>query len=98
VAEQVTVRLTSNVDARYAAVAAPSGWNCTRVQDTTDGAAADCTRRGAMPRGVQTLAFALVVPGKPKRGTELEFEATVSSTTTDPNPANNHDRLVQRIR
>ena len=97
-AEQVTVRLTSNVEARYAAVAAPSGWSCTRVADTTDGAAADCTRRGAMPRGVQTLAFALVVPGKPKRGTELEFEATVSSTTTDPNPANNHDRLVQRIR
>ena len=97
-AEQVTVRLTSNVDARYAAVAAPSGWSCTRVQDTTDGAAADCTRRGAMPRGVQTLAFALVVPGKPKRGTSLEFDATVSSTTTDPDPANNHDRLVQRIR
>ena len=97
-AEQVTVRLTSNVEARYAAVAAPSGWSCTRVQDTTDGAAADCTRRGAMPRGVQTLAFALVVPGKPKRGTALEFDATVSSTTTDPNPANNHDRLVQRIR
>ncbi|WP_162247578.1 lamin tail domain-containing protein [Pseudoxanthomonas sp. Root65] len=97
-AEQVTVRLTSNVEARYAAVAAPSGWSCTRVADTTDGAAADCTRRGAMPRGVQTLAFALVVPGKPKRGTQLEFEATVSSTTTDPNPANNHDRLVQRIR
>lgn len=97
-AEQVTVRLTSNVDARYAAVAAPSGWTCTRVQDTTEGAAADCSRRGAMPRGVQTLAFALVVPGKPKRGTELEFGATVSSTTTDPNPANNHDRLVQRIR
>ena len=97
-AEQVTVRLTSNVDARYAAVAAPSGWSCTRVQDTSEGAAADCSRRGAMPRGVQTLAFALVVPGKPKRGTQLEFEATVSSTTTDPNPANNHDRLVQRIR
>lgn len=97
-AEQVTVRLTSNVDARYAAVAAPNGWSCTRVQDTTDGAAADCTRRGAMPRGVQTLAFALVVPGKPKRGTELEFDATVSSTTTDPNPTNNHDRLIQRIR
>ena len=97
-AEQVTVRLTSNVDARYAAVAAPSGWSCTRVQDTPDGAAADCSRSGAMARGVQTLAFALVVPGKPKRGTSLEFDATVSSTTTDPDPANNHDRLVQRIR
>ena len=97
-AEQVTVRLTSNVEARYAAVAAPSGWSCTRVQDTPDGAAADCSRSGAMARGVQTLAFALVVPGKPKRGTALEFDATVSSTTTDPDPANNHDRLVQRIR
>ena len=97
-AEQVTVRLTSNVEARYAAVAAPSGWSCTRVQDTPDGAAADCSRSGAMARGVQTLAFALVVPGKPKRGTSLEFDATVSSTTTDPNPGNNHDRLVQRIR
>ncbi len=97
-AEQVTVRLTSNVEARHAAVAAPRGWSCTRVQDTTEGAAADCVRRGAMARGVQTLAFALVVPGKPKRGTELEFEATVSGTTTDPDPANNHDRLVQRIR
>ena len=97
-AEQVTVRLTSNVDARYAAVAAPSGWSCTRVQDTPDGAAADCSRSGAMARGVQTLAFALVVPGKPKRGTSLEFDATVSSTTTDPNPANTHDPLVQRLR
>ena len=97
-AEQVTVRLTSNVEARYAAVAAPSGWSCTRVLDTPDGAAADCSRSGAMARGVQTLAFALVVPGKPKRGTSLEFDATVSSTTTDPNPGNNHDRLVQRIR
>ena len=97
-AEQVTVRLTSNVEARYAAVAAPSGWSCTRVQDTPAGAAADCSRSGAMARGVQTLAFALVVPGKPKRGTSLEFDATVSSTTTDPNPGNNHDRLVQRIR
>ena len=97
-AEQVTVRLTSNVYARYAAVAAPSGWSCTRVQDTPDGAAADCSRSGAMARGVQTLAFALVAPGKPKRGTSLEFDATVSSTTTDPNPGNNHDRLVQRIR
>nr|WP_298155614.1 lamin tail domain-containing protein [uncultured Pseudoxanthomonas sp.] len=97
-AEQVTVRLTSNVEARYAAVAAPSGWSCTRVQDTAEGAAADCSRRGAMPRGVQTLAFALVVPGKPKRGTQLEFEATVNSATTDPDPTNNHDRLVQRIR
>ena len=97
-AEQVTVRLTSNVYARYAAVAAPSGWSCTRVQDTPDGAAADCSRSGAMARGVQTLAFALVVPGKPKRGTSLEFDATVSSTTTDPDPANNLDHLVQRIR
>lgn len=97
-AEQVTVRLTSNVEARYAAVAAPSGWSCTRVQDTPEGAAADCNRRGAMPRGVQTLAFALVVPGKPKRGTQLEFAATVDSATTDPDPTNNHDRLVQRIR
>ena len=31
-------------------------------------------------------------------GGPLEFDATVSSTTTDPNPGNNHDRLVQRIR
>lgn len=97
-AEQVKVVLSSNVDARYAAVAAPSGWSCTRVQDTAAGSSAECTRRGAMPRGVQTLAFAMVVPGKPKRGTEFEFDATVSSDTPDPNPGNNHARLVQRIR
>ncbi|CAN7168473.1 lamin tail domain-containing protein [Pseudoxanthomonas sp. LjRoot143] len=97
-AEQVKVVLTSNVDARYAAVAAPSGWSCTRVQDTADGSKAECTRRGAMPKSVQTLAFAMVVPGKPKRGTSFEFEATVSSDTPDPNTGNNHDRLVQRIR
>ncbi|MEL1262807.1 lamin tail domain-containing protein [Pseudoxanthomonas putridarboris] len=97
-AEQVKVLLTSNVEARYAAVAAPSGWSCSRVQDTAEGSAAECTRRGAMSRGTQTLAFAMVVPGKPKRGTEFEFEAAVSSDTPDPNPGNNRDRLVQRIR
>jgi len=97
-AEQVKVVLSTNVDARYAAVAAPSGWSCTRVQDTTEGSKAECTRRGAMPKSVQTLAFAMVVPGKPKRGTSFEFEATVSSDTPDPNTGNNHDRLVQRIR
>jgi len=97
-AEQVKVVLSSNVDARYAAVAAPSGWSCTRVQDTADGSKAECTRRGAMAKGVQTLAFAMVVPGKPKRGTSFEFEATVSSDTPDPDGSNNHDRLVQRIR
>jgi uncharacterized repeat protein (TIGR01451 family) len=97
-AEQVKVVLSSNVDARYAAVAAPSGWSCTRVQDTAEGSKAECTRRGAMPKSVQTLAFAMVVPGKPKRGTSFEFEATVSSDTPDPDTGNNHDRLVQRIR
>ncbi|WP_394696377.1 lamin tail domain-containing protein [Pseudoxanthomonas japonensis] len=97
-AEQVKVVLSTNVEARYAAVAAPSGWSCTRVQDTIDGSKAECTRRGAMAKGVQTLAFAMVVPGKPKRGTSFEFEATVSSDTPDPNADNNHDKLVQRIR
>ena len=97
-AEQVKVVLSTNVDARYAAVAAPSGWSCTRVQNTAAGSSAECSRRGAMAKGVQTLAFAMVVPGKPKRGTSFEFEATVSSDTPDPNPANNHDKLVQRIR
>ena len=97
-AEQVKVVLSSNVEARYAAVAAPSGWSCTRVQDTTDGSKAECTRRGAMAKGVQTLVFAMIVPGKPKRGTAFEFEATVSSDTPDPDAGNNHDKLVQRIR
>ncbi len=97
-AEQVKVVLSSNVDARHAAVAAPGGWSCSRVQDTARGSKAECTRRSAMPRGVQTLVFAMVVPGKPKRGTSFEFEATVSSDTPDPDTGNNHDTLVQRIR
>lgn len=97
-AEQVKVVLTSNVDASYAAVAAPTGWSCTRVRDTPEGSTAECIRRGAMPRSVQTLAFAMVVPGKPKRGTMFEFEAVVSSDTPDPDAGNNRDRLTQRIR
>jgi len=97
-AADVKVTITSNAEASHAAVAAPSGWSCSRVQDTTAGSSAVCSRQGAMARGTQTLAFALLVPGKPKRGTALEFTAQVTSATPDPQPGNNTATLTRSIR
>lgn len=97
-AEAVKVLVQSNVAASHAAVAAPRGWSCSRMQDTSTGSSAQCTRNGEMPRGTQTLAFAVVVPGKPKRGTALEFKAQVSADTPDPNGGNNQASLSIGIR
>ncbi|WP_368562502.1 lamin tail domain-containing protein [Pseudoxanthomonas sp. UTMC 1351] len=97
-AEAVKVLVQSNVAASHAAVAAPRGWSCSRMQDTSTGSSAQCTRSGAMENSTQTLAFAIVVPGKPKRGTTLEFKAQVSSSTADPNSNNNQASLSIGIR
>jgi uncharacterized protein len=97
-AEAVEVVVQSNVAASYAAVAAPSGWSCSRMQDTASGSSGRCVRSGEMDAGTQTLAFAIVVPGKPKRGTALEFKAQVGASTADPNGSNNQASLSIGIR
>ena len=97
-AEAVKVMVQSNVAASYAAVAAPRGWTCSRMQDTATGSSAQCTRSGEMDNSTQTLAFAIVVPGKPKRGTALEFKAQVSASTPDPDSSNNQASLNIGIR
>jgi hypothetical protein len=97
-AEAVKVVVQSNVDASHAAVAAPRGWSCSRMQDTNAGSSAQCTRSGEMDTGTQTLAFAIIVPGKPKRGTTLQFAAQVSASTADPNSDNNQASLNIGIR
>jgi uncharacterized repeat protein (TIGR01451 family) len=97
-AEAVKVMVQSNVAASYAAVAAPRGWACSRMLDTATGSSAQCTRSGEMDNSTQTLAFAIVVPGKPKRGTALEFKAQVSASTPDPDSSNNQASLNIGIR
>ena len=95
-AEQVKVVLASNVEARHVAVAAPRGWSCGRVLDTATGSAAQCTRSTPMAAGAtQMLGFALVVPGRPKRGTVYAFTADVSSSTHDPETGNNRAQLIR---
>ncbi|GAA5070310.1 lamin tail domain-containing protein [Lysobacter panacisoli] len=89
--------LEGNVAASAAAVAAPNGWSCTRSATAT-GFRAQCERNGAIAIGTQWFAFALVVPERPRTGTELEFVATVGSDTPDPDAADNSDRLRVAIR
>lgn len=95
-AEQVRVVLASNVEARHLAIAAPRGWSCGRVSDTATGSAAQCTREAPFASGsTQVLAFALVVPDKPKRGTVFAFTAQVDSATRDPDTGNNRAQLTR---
>ncbi len=95
-AEQVKVVLASNVEARHMAVAAPRGWSCGRAADTATGSAAQCTRSTPMASGsTQVLAFALVVPNRPKRGTVFAFTAQVESATPDPDTGNNRAQLIR---
>ncbi|HEY0505950.1 MAG TPA: lamin tail domain-containing protein [Lysobacter sp.] len=96
-AQQPTLVLEGNVAVSAAAVAAPAGWSCSRSA-TAAGFRAQCQRSGAMATGTQWLAFAIVVPERPKSGTELEFAAQVESATPDPDTANNRDTLRVAIR
>ncbi|HEY5803860.1 MAG TPA: lamin tail domain-containing protein [Lysobacter sp.] len=94
-AQQARLVLEGNVPVGNAAVAAPSGWTCTREASET-GFRAQCLRSTAVAVGTQWFAFAIVVPERPRRGTELEFSADVTANTPDPQPGNNHD--VTRVR
>ncbi|MDI9238680.1 lamin tail domain-containing protein [Lysobacter sp. LF1] len=96
-ADQPTLVLEGNVAVSAAAVAAPAGWSCSRAA-TPAGFRAQCARNGSMTTGTQWLAFAIVVPDRPKAGTELEFSAQAGSATPDPDLANNRDTLRVAIR
>lgn len=95
-AQQAHLVLEGNVAVGAAAVAAPSGWSCTR-EASDAGFRAQCQRSGAMVAGTQWFAFAIVVPDRPRRGTELEFSADIAAATPDPQGANNHDVVRVRI-
>ncbi|BDU15418.1 lamin tail domain-containing protein [Lysobacter auxotrophicus] len=96
-AQKPTLTIDGNVAASAAAVAAPSGWTCTRVATAT-GFRAQCSRIVDMAQGVQWFAFAIVVPERPRVGTELEFAARVASDTPDPDASDNTDTLRVAIR
>jgi len=90
-AEAPRLIVEGNVDPRVAAVSAPTGWHCVRLDGATF--RAECTADAAMPAGTRWFAFALVVPGAPARGEVWEFNAQVQSPTPDPVPGNNADTL-----
>ncbi|MET3928920.1 putative extracellular nuclease [Lysobacter sp. OAE881] len=96
-AVQPTLTIDGNVAVSAAAVAAPSGWSCARVA-TTSGFRAQCTRNASLGTNVQWFAFAIVVPERPRTGTQLEFNARVESATPDPDASDNTDTLTVAIR
>lgn len=96
-AAQARLVLEGNVSASAAAVAAPQGWTCQRVA-TDAGFRAECGRSAAMAKGTQWFAFAIVVPDRPRRGTDLAFTASVGAQTPDPDTSNNTDQLSMAIR
>ncbi|AWV06350.1 hypothetical protein C9I47_0628 [Lysobacter maris] len=96
-ANNVRLVVEGNVEANRAAIAAPRGWSCSRATATASGFRAECLREGRMARGTQWLAFAVIVPGHPRRGQALSFSAEVDSDTPDPRGDNNHDELDVRF-
>ena len=82
-ADNVHVVITGNVTASPT-IAMPAGWTCTR---TTGGTLhIECMRTGAMPSGNSAaIRFSVMVP----RSQPLQFDATMTSDTQDPNTANN---------
>jgi len=96
-AAQPVLSIDGNVAVAAAAVAAPPGWTCARVA-TAEGFRAQCTRNAGLVQGVQWFAFAIVVPERPRTGTQLEFNAHVESATPDPDMSDNSDTLRVAIR
>lgn len=95
-AEQPRLRLAGNVDSRHAAVAAPTGWQCTTVRERGRDFSAEC-RRDRLATGTAWFAFAVV--GRPVAGEPVRFEARVDAATADPVPGNNHDSVeIGRVR
>ena len=96
-AVQPTLTIDGNVAVSAAAVAAPAGWSCARGA-TTSGFRAQCTWHASLGTNAQWFAFAIVVPERPRTGTQLEFNARVESATPDPDASDNSDTLTVAIR
>jgi predicted extracellular nuclease len=83
-ADNVHVTITGNVLRTVVTLAQPAGWTCRRIADLT--VRIDCDRAAAMAAGrSETIAFSVMVPRKGA----LEFDASVSSDTADPDAGNN---------
>jgi predicted extracellular nuclease len=83
-ADNVHVTITGNVLRTVVTLAQPAGWTCRRIADLT--VRIECDRAAAMAAGrSETIAFSVMVPRKGA----LEFDASVSSDTADPDAGNN---------
>jgi hypothetical protein len=83
-ADNVHVTIPGNVLRTVVTLAQPAGWTCRRIADLT--VRIDCDRAAAMAAGrSETIAFSAMVPRKGA----LEFDASVSSDTADPDAGNN---------
>jgi hypothetical protein len=81
-AANVRVVITGNTSSSPT-IAKPAGWTCQRFSGTLH---IECVRDTDMPSGTtQTIAFSAIV----SRTQPLQFDATVSSDTEDPNAGNN---------
>jgi predicted extracellular nuclease len=89
-AANVHVVITGNVLRTTPTLTQPSGWVCRRIADTT--VHIECDRSAPMPSGrSETIPFSVMVP----RSGALQFDATVSSDTADPDGANNSGQYTR---
>lgn len=77
--------ITGNMLLRNVSIVPAAGWTCTRASVGT-GFRFTCTASAAMPAGNDAF-FGLALAGRGVRA--VSVTATVTSTTTDPNAANN---------
>lgn len=80
-ATSVTLTDTLPANTTVVTLTGPAGWTCTAATKT-------CTNPSFAP-GSATIVFTVAVTAGTPAGTVINSTATVSSTTSDPNPANN---------
>jgi hypothetical protein len=72
----------------------PAGWSCTTPPALSSGTIT-CTTPSLASGASATFRFAVIT--LERRGGSLRDSATVSATTTDPNPANNQATITTKV-
>ncbi len=93
-ASGVQLKDTLPAGVRSLLILRPAGWSCTTPPVLSSGT---ITCRTASLASGASATFHFAVVNLEHRGGSLRDTATVSATTTDPNPANNHATITTKV-
>jgi uncharacterized repeat protein (TIGR01451 family) len=80
----------------FVSLSAPAGWSCPTLPPPGGTGAIQCTTPTLVPSS-DTLVLTIETPPSTPEGTQLQLDATISTTSNDPHLDDNHDTLTVPI-